>query len=132
MGKTVLLKEKYTEIYVEDGSSILYAKWSGFLKPEEVRHGCSFMTEYIKKHRTMYHISNHIELKVLTKEVQDYLTQEWFPEVEKIGMRKICALVSKDVFAKATVDKVNEAGTMGNLSIMTLGSMEDCLVWLNE
>lgn len=127
-----ILKESYCDIYFDEADKILYAKWIGFLKPDQVRRGCSAMTDFIKKNQTKVHLSDHRNLRVLTKDVQDYLTQEWFPEVERAGLRKVAALVSEDIFAKATVESVNHTARVGLLTIRTFDSHHQCLEWLKE
>lgn len=125
-----LMKEPFVEIYLDNANNVIVAKWIGFLKPQEVRKGCTFMTRYIKENGLKNHLSDHRQLKVLSKEVQDYLTMEWFPEVEKIGLRKVGAVVAQDVFAAASVNKVNKEGQVGNLSINMFDSEPTCVNWL--
>src|SRR5687768_18316444 len=110
MSKLNLLKESFVDIYLDKSNNVLVAKWIGFLKPADVRKGCSFMTQYVKDHALHGHLSDHRQLKVLSKEVQDYLTNQWFPEVEKVGLKKVGAVLAEDVFAAATVNKVNKEG----------------------
>lgn len=131
-GKTIefLVKESYVEIYHIPEMNLIAAKWIGFLNLENVKKGCSFLTEFIRKHKVKIHLSDHRQLKVLSKEVQAYLTQEWFAEVEKIGLTKVGAVVSKDIFAVATVNKVNKEATIGNLQIDMFQTEEECLDWL--
>ncbi len=130
MVETKILDKQFVKIHFDDESGILYAKWSGFLKPEEVREGCEAMTHYISANKVKAHLSDHTDLKVLSKEVQDYLTKEWFPEVEQSGLQKIAALVSQNAFAKATVDKVNHEAQIGEMKIFTFGTKQDCIDWL--
>jgi hypothetical protein len=130
MSNTILFKQPYVEIHVDKPSNVIIAKWIGFLKPEDVRKGCSFMTKYIKDNLLKGHLSDHRQLKVLSKEVQDYLTREWFPEVEKVGLKKVGAVVAEDVFAAATVSKVNKEGQVGNLSINMFNSEPECMKWI--
>ncbi len=130
MTKENLMKEPFVEIYLDNANNVIVAKWIGFLKPQEVRKGCSFMTRYIKENGLKNHLSDHRQLKVLSKEVQDYLTMEWFPEVEKIGLRKVGAVVAQDVFAAASVNKVNKEGQVGNLKINMFDSEPTCVNWL--
>jgi putative lipase involved disintegration of autophagic bodies len=89
------------------------------------------MTHYIKDHGIKAHLSDHRSLKVLSKEVQDYLQQDWFPTVEKEGLSKIGAVVADDVFAKATVDKVNTV-QLGKMTINTFNSSSECENWLSN
>ena len=125
-----LMQEPFVQIYLDKSNNVIVAKWMGFLKPDQVKKGCSFMTSYIKDHSLKAHLSDHRSLKVLSKEVQDYLTQQWFPEVEKIGLTKIGAVVADDVFAATTVDKVNREAKVGNLKINTFNSEPECVKWL--
>lgn len=130
MSKVNLMQEPFVDIYLDKSNNLIVARWIGFLKPEEVRKGCAFMTKYIKENLLKGHFSDHRQLKVLSKEVQDYLTMQWFPEVEKIGLRKVGAVVAEDVFAAATVNKVNKEGQVGNLQINMFNSEPECVKWL--
>jgi hypothetical protein len=130
MSTVTLLKEPFVEISFNNANNLIYAKWIGFLKYDEVKKGCAFMTRYIKEHNLKSHLSDHRSLKVLSKEVQDYLTKEWFPEVEKIGLTKVGAVVADDVFAAATVNKVNSEAKVGKLTINMYNSETDCTKWL--
>lgn len=128
--KVNLLKEQFVDIYFDQSNNVIVAKWIGFLRPDDVRLGCNFMTKYIKDNYLKHHLSDHRQLKVLSKEVQDYLTREWFPQVEKVGLRKVGAVVADDVFAAATVNKVNKEASIGNLQINMFNSEPDCIKWL--
>lgn len=132
MVKLGILEKNYCDIYFDEEEGVLVAKWSGFLTPEQVRTGCKAMTDYISKNKVKWHLSDHRDLKILSKEVQEYLTQEWFPEVEAIGLEKIAALVSENAFAKATVDKVNHEAKVGAMKINTFDSRQQCLNWLKR
>jgi hypothetical protein len=50
--------------------------------------------------------------------------------VEKVGLRKVGAVVAEDVFAAATVNKVNKEGQVGNLQINMFNSESECTKWL--
>lgn len=132
MKKENLMKEPYVEIFMDLDNNIIVAKWIGFLKIDQVKKGCSFMTSYIKQHGLKGHLSDHRQLKVLSAEVQDYLTKVWFAEVEAVGLRRVGAIVAEDIFAKATVDKVNNLAQIGNLQILMFGSESECVKWIKE
>jgi hypothetical protein len=111
---------------------LVVAKWKGYLKVEEVKDGCGFMSQLFKENLITIHLSEHRDLRVLSQDVQEYLVKEWFPEIEKIGVRKVGAVVSYDVFAEATVRKVNSEGSAGKLVIELFSSDEECICWLLE
>lgn len=123
------MKEPFVEIILDD-NKILIARWIGFLKTDEVKKGCQFMTKYVKDKGITAHQSDHRRLRVLSKEVQDYLTQTWFGEVEKVGLKKLGAVLSEDVFAAATVNKVNTEAKIGKMTILSFNSEKECTNWL--
>lgn len=132
MKKTILMQTPYVEIFLNKSfnNSIIIAKWKGYLTRDNVKTGCSFMTKYVKDHEVQKHLSIHRDLKILSDEVQDYLINEWFPEVEKVGLKKVGAVIADDIFAKASVDRVNKDARVKDLVITAFYSEEDCLAWL--
>ncbi|WP_109829886.1 hypothetical protein [Reichenbachiella versicolor] len=130
--KESLLDEDYCKIAMLD-NGILYAKWNGFLTIDQIKNGCGVLTNYIKKNGLKIHLSDHSELKVLNDECKTYLSTEWFPEVEALGITKIAALISPNVFTRKSVDDVNESNNrvqMRNLTIENFNTQEDCEKWL--
>lgn len=127
-----ILNEKYIKLTYDPADKVIIAKWMGFLKFEDLKRGCEVMNEKIKQEGLTRHISDQSELKVLAKELQEYIGGVWFDEVEKLGLRKIAILVAEDVFAQATVNKVNTQAQFRQLQIQTFGSLEKCYQWLTE
>lgn len=128
----VLLNERFVEISYLPEARVVVAKWKGFLTLEQVKRGCAVLNDFIAKHKLSGHLSDHSQLKVLGKEVQDYLAVEWFKQVEALGLRKIAVNLAEDVFAQATVQKVNTQQQKGKLTIESFGSYQSCLRWLNS
>jgi predicted hydrolase (HD superfamily) len=127
-----LLNEKSVKLSYDSASKVIIAKWIGFLKMDDLKRGCELMNNQIRTDKITRHISDQTELKVLAKELQEYIGGVWFDEVEKLGLRKIAILVAEDVFAQATVNKVNTHAQFRNLQIQTFGSLEKCYQWLKD
>jgi hypothetical protein len=132
MNKVFLMQTPYVAIRFDEFNKLLIAKWTGFLTLEQVVSGCSFMTQLFRDHGISIHMSLHRDLRVLSPEVQEYLIEKWFPEIEKLGVRKVGAVVADDAFAEATVSRVNQEGTNGGLVIEMFEDETDCVRWLIE
>lgn len=102
----------------------------GYLKQEDIRLGCMALNDFIKKSRIKKHLSNQSQLKVLSRDVQNYIIETWFPEAEQLGLQKIAIFASEDIFARDSVDNVNMNISGGNLEIRTKHSMQQCMDWL--
>jgi hypothetical protein len=128
MPKKIIFSEAYSEIHVDSESGIIHAIWKGFLNYNEMKKACEVMTDHIIKHELKFHLSDHRLLKVLSKDVRNYLEREWFPIVEREGLSKIGAVLAEDVFAKANVEKVNTV-KFGKMTINTFDSPSECESW---
>jgi hypothetical protein len=79
---------------------IVYVKWSGFLKIDDTKRACRVLIDFIRQNRISLHLSEQTELKVLSKDVQEYLVHTFFPEAEQAGLRKLAVQLSEDIFAQ--------------------------------
>ena len=127
-----LVKEKFVEISVDETHNIVIAKWVGYLRLEDLKKGCDELVKIVKQHEITKHISDQVNMKVLSKEAQEHLVQKVFPLLDQHGLRKLAVFVSNDVFAQATVNKVNTEVQMGNVQINTFNAYKDCVDWLNS
>jgi hypothetical protein len=125
-----VLKESFVHISFDAENRIIYAKWTGFLKIEETKRACRTLIDFTRQNRVTLHLSEQTELKVLSKEVQEYLVGTCFPELEQNGLRKVAVLLSEDIFAQATVSNVNTKATVGKLQINSFGSANKAHDWL--
>ncbi|MBD0257360.1 MAG: hypothetical protein ICV83_16705 [Cytophagales bacterium] len=130
-GKTqTVLKESFVHISFDAQNRIIYAKWTGFLRIEDTKRACRVLIDFAKQNRISLHLSEQTELKVLSKDVQEYLVNNFFPEMEQAGLRKLAVQLSEDIFAQATVANVNTKSSSGKLQINSFGSGQKALDWL--
>ena len=88
------------------------------------------LLDFVKQNRLSVHLSEQTELKVLSKDVQDYLVNTFFPEVEQAELRKLAVQLAEDIFAQATVATVNTKSSSGKLQINSFGSAQKSVDWL--
>ncbi len=130
-GKTqTVLKESFVHISFDAQNRIIYAKWTGFLKLDDTKRACRVLIDFTRQNRVSLHLSEQAELKVLSKDVQEYLVNNFFPEMEQAGLRKLAVQLSEDIFAQATVANVNTKSNSGKLQINSFGSAQKALDWL--
>ncbi len=122
-----LMKEKFVHISHDTKTNILYVKWIGFLRLEDVKKAGKFLLEYVAKNRITLNLNDQTELKVLSTEVQQYLMGELFPAIERVGMKKVGVLLSEDLFAQASVGNVN---AKVGLQVQVFGNANLCTEWL--
>jgi len=129
---TTLFNEKYCEVRYDEENKIVIARWKGFLTLEQITTGCKVVNDTIKNNKLTLHISDQSLLKVLSKEAQEFLTGTWFGQVDKLVLKKIAILVAEDIFAQASVNKVNMLSKYNELQMNTVQTEEQCYFWLKQ
>ncbi|AHM60943.1 hypothetical protein D770_13445 [Flammeovirgaceae bacterium 311] len=126
----ILLQESFSEVSFDEEHKVIITKWKGALALEQVRSTLDFKTDFIREHGVRNNLNDHTELKVLSPEVQQYLVEEGHFSLERVGLRKIAVKLAKDIFAQATVRRVNKIEKYGQLEIEVFSNYEDAYAWL--
>ncbi len=130
MNYRLLLEKPYVELGYDEEHQVLITKWKGSLDVAQVRSIIEFKVDFIRDHDIRYNLNDHTALKVLSPEVQQYLVEEGHIALEKAGLRKIAVKLAKDIFAQATVRKVNRVEYYNKLQIKVFSNYEDAYDWL--
>ena len=132
MKRVDVLNESWCQVWYDRGSKELYAKWVGYLTIDQVEEGCQVVSNYVRHNPLSIFCSNHLEMKVMTTEVQEFLSKSWLPELKNIGLDKMAVIMAKDSFAKASLEKALGAySSNGGLSINVFKLEKEYLNWLN-
>lgn len=130
MDYELLLEKSYVELGYDEERKVLITKWRGSLTIEQVRSTLEFKADFIREHSIKYNLNDHTELRVLSPEVQHYLVEEGHFSLERVGLKKIAVKLAKDIFAQATVRRVNKIEKYGELEIEVFSNYEDAYAWL--
>ncbi|MEN7547755.1 hypothetical protein AAG747_07540 [Rapidithrix thailandica] len=129
---TTLLDETYVEIFIDSENKVIVARWKGFLKSDQMEKGMNTLINNISKKGITKHLSDHTELKVLSSDLQKRLVEDGLPAFERVGITKLAVKTADDIFAVATVEKVNNTTQIGKMTIKSFNTDQQCLDWLNE
>ncbi len=131
MHNSNLLENEWCQISHIPKLNIITADWTGYLKLEQVIESCSMMSKIIKENKIKLHYSNQSNLKVLSKAVQKYLIEEWYPEIERLGLERIAVLNATDLFARASASKVNDTVMeLEKLNVFSFALEKEYHYWL--
>ena len=127
-----LLKEPFAQIHYEPANRILYCEWTGYLKLDETRESCQMIIDFVKEHQLKRQLSVHSRLKILSMPLQDYLINDFFPQLEQNGLRKTAVILSDDVFAQVTAENVGLRAGSSRHQIKSFTAMEEARGWLTR
>ncbi len=70
-------------------------------------------------------------LKVMAKEVQDWINEVWFPEANKLGITHMAFIIPENIFGKISMEQTNsQREKIGNINIEYFMGMTDAKEWL--
>jgi hypothetical protein len=123
-----IFQEEHCEI-AQVGPHALKLKFSGFLKVSNLAAVTSFMEAYSKSNLCDMLLIDHSELKVLSREVQEYLAKVVFV-IESKGVKRIAVIEAEDIFAKAGFDKIHKETHVDRVTRAVFHSEKAALEWL--
>ncbi|MFD1003356.1 hypothetical protein ACFQ21_28780 [Ohtaekwangia kribbensis] len=123
-----IFQEEHCEI-TQVGPHALKLKFSGFLKVTNLAAVTAFMDTYSKNNLCDMLLIDHSELKVLSREVQEYLAKVVFV-IESKGVKRIAVIEAEDVFAKAGFEKLQKGIHVDRVTRVVFHSEKAALEWL--
>ncbi len=146
MGK--IIYEKYPK-YFEGTYSALYdcstevphlaiGVWRGFyqLSSQVFIDEMLKSVDFIREKRIIALISDHTELKVVSKDVLDWLHDNWYTNAAKHGLRIEAALGSKSAIAQLSLKKMLDEAKTGAVSSPIFSNFQSaydfCVEFLGE
>lgn len=100
-----IFKDEHCEI-TQIGTRALKLKFSGFLKVANLASVQAFMDTFTRTHPCELLLIDHSGLKVLSKEVQDYMSNT-INTIANKGVKRMALIEAEDVFAKAGFEKLH-------------------------
>ena len=100
-----IFKDEHCEI-TQIGPRALKLKFSGFLKVANLASVQAFMDTFTRNNAYELLLIDHSGLKVLSKEVQDYMSNT-ITHIANKGVKRVAMIEAEDVFAKAGFEKLH-------------------------
>jgi len=123
-----IFQEEHCEI-TQIGPHALKLKFSGFLKVVNLVSVQAFMDAFTKNHPCDLLLIDHSGLKVLSKEVQEYMSKT-IGYIANKGVKRMAIIEAEDVFAKAGFEKLHREVNPDRVIRVLFHSEKAALEWL--
>lgn len=123
-----IFQEEHCEI-TQIGPHALKLKFTGFLKVVNLVSVQAFMDAFTKNHPCELLLIDHSGLKVLSREVQEYMSKTLIRIAGK-GVKRIAMIEAEDVFAKAGFEKLHREAHAESITRVAFHSEKAALEWL--
>ncbi|MEP2023280.1 MAG: hypothetical protein ABJH98_05805 [Reichenbachiella sp.] len=98
--------KEYCQIYHEQDPNCIRLVWDGFSKPEEFREACNYVLDLLVEYGTGSLIVDNRKSTVISKENQEWLSQEWYPLAYTKGYRTSAVIVGDNSLNKISIKKI--------------------------
>lgn len=103
-------------------------QWQGLVSLNKMKVGAGQILQLLKEKQAKKFLNNEQAAEGLEFDKQDWVINEWFPQVVDLGLQLYAIVVSADYFDKIPQNQKNN--TVGNLKIQYFDSLEKAKEWL--
>lgn len=122
---------KGTKTYFSSELNAVVWEIHGFINIEKFIESGLESHELLKKYSAKKQLNNIQNMKALSKDIQVWIEEVWFPEAKNSGLKHFAFLVPKDVFSKASIASVNaDAKEIYGINIEYFTDEEVAKQWL--
>ena len=122
---------KETNTYFSTELNAVVWEINGFVNTEKFKGFAMETLDLLKKHSVKKQLNNVQNMKVLTKDIQIWIDEVWFPKAKTVGLKHFAFVVPNDTFGKASMDTVNaDAKVKYGINIEYFMNEESAKQWL--
>jgi hypothetical protein len=124
-------KNNYCHIYFYETISVVHVEWNEKMaKSEGFMEACEFALNLMTEKKIYKMIADNRKVSVVTRDNQNWLTENWFPRAISNGFRYSAVVVPDDEFVKYTVKKMESKIDNSLFTAQYFTSVEDAKAWL--
>ena len=120
-----------TKTYFSNELKAVVWEINGFVTTEKFKEVGSETHNLRRKHFVQKQLNNIQDMKVLTKDIQNWIDDVWFPTAKNNGLKYFAFVVPNDTFGKVSMDAVNkDAKEKYGIDIEYFSNEESAKQWL--
>ena len=128
---TPILETEYAQLTFEPENGILKLVWKDNATSETYHYVYDRIMELVQKADVKYYLADIRKLHLIAPSDRKWLQSEIIPALLKIGVEKIAAIVSGDVYMQRHIQHINKDMAVSQ-RIKQFGSLEEALRWFKE
>jgi PAS domain S-box-containing protein len=105
--------------------------WTGFQNLQSVQRGCLLMLNMLKKNKVDKVLNSNIHVQRNWSEAADWGNTEWFPAMEKAGLKYFAWVYSPSIFSQLSARKSVDT-LAGNILIHFFTDVEAAAKWIES
>jgi len=128
---TPILETEYAQLTFEPTTSVLKLVWKDHCTTETYHYVYDQIIDLVQKTEVKYYIADITKLKLIAPSDRKWLQSKVIPKMFKLGMLKIAAIVSGDVYMQRHIMHINKDITAAK-RIKQFGNLAEALRWFKD
>ena len=123
-----MLKTNSSKIDYDSQVDCVIMEWQGIIAPNSIKVGAGQAVQLLKDKQAQNFLNNEQDTNELEFDKQDWVINEWFPQIVDLGLKSYAIVVSPDYFDKIPQNQCKNK--VGKLNIQYFDSLEKAKKWL--
>lgn len=128
---TPILETEYAQLTFEPENGILKLVWKDNATSDTYHYVYDRIMELVQKTEVKYYLADIRKLKLIAPSDRQWLQAEIIPKLFDLGLEKIAAIVSGDVYMQRHIAHINQDIEVAK-RIKQFGSLEEALRWFKN
>ena len=121
----------FLTIEIDEANRWIYNNWVGVLPTEKVIQGCQATIDFLRENHCPHMLNDNRNVVGSWSSANDWIAQNWVPQVLALGLRRFAHIVSPGIFGQASAaEMVTRVGTQ--LEMRLFEDMAVAQAWLRE
>ena len=121
----------YLTIEFDEANHWIYNNWFGVLPTDKVIQGCQATIDFLRENLCPSMLNDNREVVGSWSAANEWIAQNWVPQVLHLGLRRFAHIVSPGIFGQASAaEMVTRVGTQ--LEMRLFKDIELAKAWLRE
>jgi len=127
----VIFKSKKVEAIYHSEDNYFYYNWLGFQNKKSIIETATKLLETFEQQTSCFKVLNdNSQVTGPWQDSADWATTEWFPAMEKAGLKKFAWIFPSNIFAELSAKKVSSSLESSSKYLKTFYSLNEAKVWL--
>ena len=119
----------FLTIELDEANGWIYNNWVGVLPTEKVIQGCQATIDFLRDNLCPHMLNDNREVIGSWSSANEWIAQNWVPQVLALGLRRFAHIVSPGIFGQASAaEMVTRVGTQ--LEMRLFQDVELAQAWL--
>lgn len=135
MSEKILFENKYISMYLDDSLPCIVKEWKGFTPKQAFKDILLSLVSLILEERKTYTnlkvVADSRQLKVLSPDTLDWLSNEIHPQYLKNGITKKAFVEPEDYFGKVSLEfYISQSNKNGEIEMAMFKDLDEAKNWL--